>query len=168
LARMRRFLFFPALVALLWLSLEGPVARAAGPSFPKPIFNAYDEKIDRHALIAETVTKARASGRRALLVFGSNDCGPCRKMCGMLHDRGPLGHVVAGNYVVAHVTVNGVRDRDLEARYGSVKELGIPWLVVVGDDGRALRIQSTREFAKGNSRDGQQILAFLREWAPPR
>lgn len=163
---MKRLLFLPILSALLVLSAAVPGARAAGPSFPKPVFNGYDEKIDRNALIAETLAKARASGRRALLVFGSNDCGPCRKMCGMLSDRGPLGHVVAGNYVVAHVTVNGVRDRDLEARYGSVKELGIPWLVVVGDDGRALKIQSTREFAKDNSRDGQAILAFLRAWAP--
>jgi thiol-disulfide isomerase/thioredoxin len=164
---MRRFLFFPVWVALLWLSPVGSRARAAGPSIPKPTFNVYDEKIDRHALIAETVAKARASGKRTLLVFGSNDCGPCRKLHAMLHDRGPLGQIVAARYVIAHVTVNGVRDRDLEARYGNVKELGIPWLVVVGDDGRALKIQSTREFAKGNSRDGPQMLAFLREWAAP-
>lgn len=162
---MKRFLFVPALAALLGLS--APCARAAGPDFPKPTFKVYDEKIDRNALIASTIAEARASGKRALLVFGSNDCGPCRKLYGMMHDRGPLERIATSRYTVAHVTVNGVRDRVLEARYGSSQELGIPWLVVVGDDGRALKIQSTREFAKGNSRDGQKVLEFLQEWAPP-
>lgn len=164
---MRCLLFFPASVALLSLSPGGQGARAEGPAFPKATFNVYYEKIDRTALIASTIAEARANHKRTLLVFGSNDCGPCRKLYAMLHDRGPLGQIVATRYVVAHVTVNGVRDRAMEARYGNVKELGIPWLVVVAEDGRVLKIQSTREFAEDNSRDGQRVLAFLQEWAPP-
>lgn len=72
------------------------------------------------------------------------------------HEHGPR----ADHAVLAHLLVTRIKDE--------VGELGIPWLVVVGDDGRALKIQGTREFAKSNSCDGQEILAFLREWAPPR
>lgn len=156
--------------AALCLALALPLAQAQTPAAPQtpvaaPKWNGYDEAADARAEVARALEKARAEGKKVMVVFGANWCPDCRVLDQQMKE-GRLKTLVDREFVTVKVDVGRFKKNlDLAEQYGVPLKKGIPTLAVLDAKGKA--IYATLEGEVGDARDmGEAGLYkfFDRKW----
>lgn len=143
-----------------------PATKAAAK---KQDAKVYDETADARQQIATALAKAKKENQRVLIQWGANWCGWCKWLAATMKSDGDVSHELLYEYQVVHVDV-GQFDKHMDV----AKELGaefkaIPYLTVLGADGKAIVQQNTEPFETKvdgkNGHDAKKLLAFLKEHA---
>lgn len=157
-------------LAIAALALFAAAPAYASPEYPKMGPDIYDVHADGNAQIAAALDLAKAQNKRVILDFGANWCIWCRRLHAIFEEDPSVSKALGAGYVVVMVDVNtrnGVkRDADVKARYVDPKERGIPYIVVLGPDGRRLATENTEDFGDDSAYDPAKVLAFVKAWAP--
>ena len=140
-------------------------ARAADSSSNSPRPPIYDETADGTKQIAEALAKAKNENKRVLLQFGANWCGWCHKLHKLCETDAQIAARLKKSYVVVLIDVNKGHNAQTDQRYGNPTRFGLPVLVVLDTDGKALITQDTGELEEGDHHSPAKVLAFLDKWA---
>jgi thiol:disulfide interchange protein len=147
--------------------LRCPAFGADTPNTPsRPAI--YDEKADGAKLIADALVTAKNQNKRVLVQFGANWCGWCHKLHKLFDTDPDIAARLKESYVVVLVDVNKQHNAEINKRYGNPTRFGLPVLVVLDADGKALTTQDTGKLEEGDHHDPKKVMAFLSQWAPPR
>jgi thiol:disulfide interchange protein len=154
------------LVSSLALVLSGSPAAAAdsAPKSSRPPI--YDEQADGTKQIAQALTAAKAGNRRVLLQFGANWCGWCHRLHHLFQTDEKIAGVLKRSYVVVLIDVNKGHNGGVDKEYGHPTLHGLPVIVILDADGKALVTQDTGKLEEGDHHDPAKVLAFLTQWAP--
>ncbi len=110
--------------------------------------------------LATALAEARESGRKVLLLFGSEWCQDCRSLNRRLM-QAPLKDTLDDAVVIVHVDVgNWDRNQDFAARYDHPEARGIPALALLDAEGQALMVTRAGELANVSSMGN----AALNDW----
>jgi thiol:disulfide interchange protein len=142
-----------------------PAVAAESPKTTLP--DIYDESADAGKQIADAVAQAKKENKRVLLQFGANWCGWCHKLHKLFETDKEIAANLKANYVVALIDVNKGHNKDIVARYEGEK-LGLPFIVILGPDGKQLTLKDSGELEEGDHHSPQKVMTFLAKWAPPR
>ncbi len=146
----------------LGLASAASGADATAPSSRPAI---YDESADGAKQIADALQAAKKEHKRVLLQFGANWCGWCHKLHELCKSDDAIAARLKESYVVVLVDVNKGHNGEIDQRYGHPTRFGLPVLVVLDAEGKALVTQDTGKLEQGNHHDPKKVLAFLNEWA---
>jgi thioredoxin-related protein len=125
----------------------------------------YDEKADGAKQIADALAVAKKENRRVLLQFGANWCGWCHKLHKLCQTDPDIAAKLKESFVVVLVDVNKGHNGDINKKYGNPAGLGLPAIVILDADGKALTTQDSGKLEQGDHHDPKKVLAFLNEWA---
>ena len=125
----------------------------------------YDENADGAKQIADALAVAKKDNKRVLLQFGANWCGWCHKLHTLCQNDEKIAPRLQEAYVVVLVDVNKGHNEDINKRYGNPTRFGLPVIVILDADGKALVTQDTGKLEDGDHHDPKKVLAFLNEWA---
>ena len=125
----------------------------------------YDENADGAKQIADALAVAKKENKRVLLQFGANWCGWCHKLHKLCQTDADIAAKLKEAYVVVLVDVNKGHNGDINKKYGNPAGLGLPAIVILDADGKALTTQDTGKLEQGDHHDPKKVLAFLNEWA---
>ena len=128
----------------------------------------YDEKADGAKQITEALTVARKENQRVLLQFGANWCGWCHRLHKLFQADAKIAAVLKEAYVVVLVDVNKTHNAAINRKYGNPMQHGLPVIVILDADGRAVVTQDTGQLEEGDHHDPSKVLAFLTRWAPKK
>jgi thiol:disulfide interchange protein len=149
---------------LLAAVLALPVAGADTPGqAPRPAI--YDESADAARQIADALASAKKENKRVLLQFGANWCGWCHKLHKLFESDADIAAKLKEAYVVVLVDVNKGHNDEINKKYGNPTRFGLPAIVILGPDGKALTTQDTGKLEQGDHHDPKKVLAFLNLWA---
>jgi thiol:disulfide interchange protein len=161
---MRTPLLLAAYVALTSLACDlSPQAFAADAVSSRPAI--YDEKASGAAQIDQALAKAKKENKRVLLQFGANWCGWCHKLHKLFGADADISARLKQSYIVVMVDVNKGHNGDIDKRYGNPTQFGLPVIVVLDADGKALTTQDTGKLEEGDHHDPKKVLTFLNQWA---
>jgi len=162
---------FPALLLglNLCLSFARPAAAApptqeksktpaTTPAVPEgPIFDpdAVGEK-----QIAEYQKVCLDSGRRLLLVFGTNDCAPCRAFNGALH-KDKFFEPFVNQFIPVFVDVSNGENASLLLRYDIDPRAEQPGIVILMPDARIIEVLAHGEMAALTRKGSAAVQEFL-------
>jgi len=150
--------------ALLVSCLSAPAFGA--DSATKPSGPAiYDEKADGAKQIADALVVATKENKRVLLQFGANWCGWCHKLHKLCQTDAAIAAKLKESFVVVLVDVNKGHNGDINKKYGNPTRFGLPVIVILDAEGKALVTQDTGKLEEGDHHDPKKVLAFLNEWA---
>jgi thiol:disulfide interchange protein len=149
---------------------EGPAKPEAAQVQPekKAPEKVYDEGADARQQIDGAVAKAKKNNRRVLVQWGANWCGWCRMLHATFEGDKEVHKELQYEYDVVRVDVGHFdKNMELASGYGAdLKKRGLPYLTVIGADGKVVTNQDTGELeAKGEGAKGHdraKVLAFLR------
>lgn len=125
----------------------------------------YDEKADGATQIADALAMAKKEGKRVLLQFGANWCGWCHKLHKLCQTDADIAAKLKEAYIVVLVDVNKGHNNDINKQLGNPTRFGLPAIVILDADGKALTTQDTGKLEEGDHHDPKKVLAFLDEWA---
>ena len=125
----------------------------------------YDENADGAKQIADALAVAKKENKRVLLQFGANWCGWCHKLHKLCQTDAEIAAKLKEAYVVVLVDVNKGHNGDINKKYGNPTRFGLPAIVILDADGKALATQDTGKLEQGDHHDPKKVLAFLNEWA---
>jgi thiol:disulfide interchange protein len=125
----------------------------------------YDEKADGAKQIADALAVAKKQNKRVLLQFGANWCGWCHKLHKLCQTDPDIAAKLKESFVVVLVDVNKGHNGDINKKYGNPAGLGLPAIVILDADGKALTTQDSGKLEQGDHHDPKKVLAFLNEWA---
>ena len=157
------------------LSLLGTAALLVS-GFCSPAFGAdtpaktsrpaiYDENADGAKQIADALAVAKKDNKRVLLQFGANWCVWCHKLHKLCQTDPDIAAKLKDSFVVVLVDVNKGHNGDINKKYGNPAGLGLPAIVILDADGKALTTQDSGKLEQGDHHDPKKVLAFLNEWA---
>jgi len=127
----------------------------------------FDPGRDADRDIREAVAEAGRSGRRVLLDVGGTWCVWCRRLDTLFVTRTDIAEFRDRNFVTVKVNYSKEnKNEKVLSRYPKIP--GYPHLFVLEADGRLLHSQDTGELEGGKGHDPEKVLAFLKEWAPPK
>ena len=149
------------LVALLFIPVLGA---DAPPTSTRPAI--YDEQADGAKQIAEALAVAKKENKRVLLQFGANWCGWCHRLHKLFQTDEKIAGKLQEAFVVVLVDVNKGHNSAINERYENPTRYGLPVIVVLDADGKALVTQDTGKLEEGDHHDPAKVLAFLNQWAP--
>jgi thiol-disulfide isomerase/thioredoxin len=160
------------------LSIFGTAALLLS-GFCSPVFGAdtpaktsrpaiYDENADGGKQIADALIVAKKENKRVLLQFGANWCGWCHKLHKLCQSDAEIVAKLKEAYVVVLIDVNKGHNNDINKKYGNPVGLGLPAIVILDTDGKALTTQDSGKLEQGDHHDPKKVLAFLNEWAGKR
>jgi thiol-disulfide isomerase/thioredoxin len=152
----------PVLADALSQQFHQPVADSPAKS-PRPAI--YDESADGAKQIADALAVAKKDNKRVLLQFGANWCGWCHKLHKLCESDAGIAAKLKEAYVVVLVDVNKGHNEDINKRYENPTRFGLPVLVVLDSDGKALTTQDTGKLEEDDHHSPAKVLAFLNEWA---
>ena len=66
------------------------------------------------------------------------------------------------------IDVNQGHNKEVDEKYGRPTRHGLPVIVILDADGKALTTQDTGKLEAGPKHDPAKVMAFLQAWAPPR
>ncbi|MEZ6038016.1 MAG: thioredoxin family protein [Planctomycetota bacterium] len=147
--------------------LVAALAALAVCSLPAQEAKVYDEAADARQQVAAALAKAKKENQRVLIQWGANWCGWCKWLAGTMKTDREVAHELLYEYQVVHVDV-GQFDKHIDF----AKELGanfkaIPYLTILGADGKAIVQQNTEPFEVEkdgkHGHDPKKLLAFLKE-----
>jgi thiol:disulfide interchange protein len=148
---------------LLLLNSPGGFAADAPPKSSRPAI--YDEAADGAKQIEEALAKATKENKRALLVFGANWCGWCHRLHNLFESDAKIAAKLKQDFVVVMIDVNKGHNADVDKRHGKPTQFGLPVLVVLDAEGKALKTQDTGKLEEGAHHDPAKVLGFLNEWS---
>ncbi|MFN7989089.1 MAG: thioredoxin family protein [Thermoanaerobaculia bacterium] len=156
-----------------------PAPAAAKPASAKPASETnaaaepavYDEAADAKADVAAAVAKAKKENKRVLVTLGANWCSWCRSLDKTFTTDEKVAAELGKAYVPVKVDVGRMKpdsDRlkqnlDLAASWGADPKKGIPLLVVLDGNGKAVKVQDTGVLEAGKGHDPEKVVAFLKE-----
>jgi thiol:disulfide interchange protein len=150
--------------ALLLSGFCSPAFAAEAPAKTKrPAI--YDENADGAKQIADALALAKKENKRVLLQFGANWCGWCHKLHKLCQTDAEITAKLKESFVVVLVDVNKDHNSAINKRYGNPTRFGLPVIVILDADGKALTTQDTGKLEQGDHHDPKKVLAFLNEWA---
>ncbi len=159
-----RIVILPIL-ALLTALCCSPVI-AADSSNPGPARPAiYDTSADGAEQIAVALAAAKKEHKRVLLQFGANWCGWCHKLHELFESDARIAAKLKESYVVALIDVDKGHNAEIDRKYGRPTRFGLPAIVILDADGKALTTQDTGKLEDGDHHDPAKVLAFLNQWA---
>jgi thiol:disulfide interchange protein len=160
----RRILVLASLAALL-----APRA-GADPEYPKMGPDVYDSHASGSAQIAAAFVRASVEHKRVLLVFGANWCIWCHRLHTTFQSDPAVSRILKDRFIVVDIDVNTrngtARNADIVERYKNPIRLGLPVLVVLGEDGNPLCTKDSGELEEGEGHSPAKITRFLAEWVP--
>ncbi len=124
----------------------------------------YDEKADGAKQIADALAAAKKENKRVLLQFGANWCGWCHRLHKLFQTEEKIAAKLQESYVVVLVDVNNGRNAAINEKYGNPMRHGLPVIVVLDPNGKALVTQDTGKLEVGDHHDPAKVLAFLTQW----
>lgn len=149
-----------------------PETKGAAPAKPK----VYDEKADGAKQIQAALASAKKNNRRVLVQWGANWCGWCVQLHGLFGSNAQIKKELMYEYDIVYIDM-GRFDKhvDLAEGYGAnLKEHGLPFLTVLGADGKAVANQDTGSLenkdANGESTTGHdpaKVMEFLKKNQAP-
>jgi protein disulfide-isomerase len=143
---MRRFL------AVALLACSGWIFAAVLP---------YDEAADSKADIQVALKEAQFAKQAVLVVFGANWCGDCRELDAAFKS-GAAAPLIARNFKVVKVNVGRYdRNMDVAEVYGVPLKRGIPAVVVLSTDGKAVYTTKSGELADARTMGDTGIYDFF-------
>lgn len=134
---------------------------------PPEIARPYEEGVDAQAEVDGAVARARADGKRVLLMFGANWCIWCRRLAWVFENEPGVRAALAEGWHVVHVdtgTRGSPTNAALVARYGDPLQHGLPCLVVLDGAGELVHTQETGSLERGDRHDPALVLAFLNRY----
>jgi thiol:disulfide interchange protein len=136
-----------------------PDGKVNSPKVVKP----YNSEADANADVAAAVAKAKKEKKRVLVTLGANWCGWCRALDGLFTKDATVSAAIAKSYVPVKVDVGRMtKNLDLAGTWGAdPKKNGIPLLVVLDRDGKAVSVQETGSFEEAKGHDPAKVVAFL-------
>ncbi len=157
--------------AVIAASLALALAACAGVADPTtaaqahPEARAYSADADAASDVDAALTRASASGKRVLLVLGANWCHDSRALAGWL-ETPRFAALVVERYEVVFVDVGMPqtgegRNLELARRFGLTDLPGTPALLVLTPDGRAVNLDTARDWRNAASRSEDAIFAEL-------
>ena len=159
-----RFVSILGTAALLVSGFCSPVFGADTPAkTSRPAI--YDEKADGAKQIADALAVAKKQNKRVLLQFGANWCGWCHKLNKLCQTDPDIAAKLKDSFVVVLVDVNKGHNGDINKKYGNPNRFGLPAIVILDADGKALTTQDSGKLEQGDHNDPKKVLAFLNEWA---
>jgi thiol:disulfide interchange protein len=150
-------------VILLTSMIGPPVMGADTASQSRPAI--YDESADGGKQITDALAQAKKENKRVLLQFGANWCGWCHKLHKLCETDAGIAAKLKEAYVVVLVDVNKGHNEETNKRYNNPTRFGLPVLVVLDEDGKALTTQDTGKLEEGDHHSPAKELAFLNEWS---
>lgn len=139
----------------------------------QPKAKVYDEAADAKKQIEAALAKAKKNNRRVLIQWGANWCGWCIKLDGLFKSDRDIAKELMYEYDLVHVDVgNFNKNIDLATSFGAdLKAHGLPYLTVLGADGKAVTNQDTGELEKPadpkseglSGHDPAKVLEFLKK-----
>ena len=155
---------FLGTAALLVLGFLSPTFGSDAPlNASRPAI--YDENADGAKQIADALVVAKQENKRVLLQFGANWCPWCHKLQKLCQTDADIAAKLKEAYVLVLVDVNKGHNGDIDKKYGNPTRFGLPVLVILDADGKALVTQDTSKLEAGDHHDPKKVLAFLNEWA---
>ncbi|MFM7379301.1 MAG: thioredoxin family protein [Erythrobacter sp.] len=156
-------LLLAALLAAGAAACETTPYEPAALAYPEA--SAYPAEADAMADVDATLTRAAVSGKRVLLVLGANWCHDSRALAGWL-ETPRFAALVAARYELVFVDVGMPqsgegRNLDIAARFGLAEMKNTPALLVLTPDGRALNLDTARDWRDAASRSEDAIYAEL-------
>ena len=126
----------------------------------------YDEQADARADIAAALTASKADGKRVLLDFGADWCIDCHVLAAYLDSDAGRRLVEPAFHIVSIDVGYWDHNVDVAAEYGSPIENGIPAVVVLEPDGSVVGSSADGSLATASGMTQEQVLTYLRRWAP--
>ncbi|SPE60704.1 conserved exported hypothetical protein [Verrucomicrobia bacterium] len=140
------------------ISAESPIPKSSHPAI-------YDESADGGKQIADALAGAKKENKRVLVQFGANWCGWCHKLHNLFESDAAIAAKLKEAYIVVRVDVNKGHNDEINKRYGNPTRFGLPVIVLLDEDGKALTTQDTGKLEEGDHHSPAKVLAFLNEWA---
>jgi thiol-disulfide isomerase/thioredoxin len=151
----------PALCMALALALPG-LAAGASPAAAQdsPQAQPYDAKADAAAQFDAAQSRARADGKKVLLVMGANWCHDSRALAGWL-ETPRFRQLVAEKYELVFVDVGSPqsgegRNLDLASRYG-IEIKSTPTVLILSSEGALLNAKAASKWGNAASRSEDAI-----------
>lgn len=141
---------------LLRLGLDAAgVDAATGERLP------FDESADANADVDAAFAAAKASGRKVMIVLGTNRCHDSRGLAAKFVDPS-LAPIINGRYHVVWVDV-GRRDRNLDIprRFGVRELIGTPTILIASAAGDLLNADSASDWRNADSRTLDEAVAYF-------
>lgn len=126
---------------------ETPAATLAAPEGP-----VFDSEAVGEKQIADYQKVCLDSGRRLLLVFGTNDCAPCRAFNGALH-KDKFFEPFINQFVPVFIDVSNGTNASLLALYNIDPRADQPGIAILMPDARIIEVLGHGEMA-GLTRKG--------------
>jgi hypothetical protein len=158
--------------SLIWMVLDGQwrivLTQRSEPNRLKlPTSRSedlYPAGADAEAELNSSLSRAAATGKHVLVVFGANWCYDCHilEAAFRLPEVRPL---LEGNFEVVHVDIgNGERNGKVALRCGVSLQNGVPALAVLDAQGKVLFGETGGKFQSITSRAPEDIIDFLNRW----
>jgi thiol:disulfide interchange protein len=128
----------------------------------------YDEKADGSQQIATALETAKKENKRVLLQFGANWCIWCHRLHNLCETNSEICTKLRDAYIVVLIDVNKDHNKGVDARYDHPTRFGLPALVILDADGKALVTQDSGKLEEGDHHEPKKVLAFLNEWTPKK
>ena len=147
-------------LALAACATAGPAIRTHGPQAL-----AYDAAADAGGTVDAALARAKANGKRVLLVLGANWCHDSTALAGWL-ETPRFAALVAQSYEVAFVNVGMPQTGDghnlhIANRFGLTELPGTPALLVLTAEGKAVNLDTAASWRNAASRPEDAIFAEL-------
>lgn len=151
--------------AMLALALTACASVPQTAAAPHPEARVYAAEADASADVEAALARAAASGKRVLLVMGANWCHDSRALAGWL-ETPRFAALVAEHYELVFVDVGMPqtgegRNLEIAARFGLKEFKNTPALIVLTPDGRAVNLDTARDWRNAASRSEDAIHAEL-------
>lgn len=141
-----------------------PAKPAAPVATQPPREPVYDENADAKKVVADAVAKAKKEKKRVLVTLGGNWCGWCRALDRTFRRDEKVAAEIGKSYVPVKVDVGRMtKNLDLAESWGADPKKGVPLLVVLDGNGKAVKVQETGSLEAGKGHDPAKVLAFLKE-----
>ena len=150
---------------MLALSLAACASVPQTVAAPHPEARVYAAEADASAEVEAALARAAVSGKRVLLVMGANWCHDSRALAGWL-ETPRFAALVAERYELVFVDVGMPqtgegRNLEIAARFGLKEFKNTPALIVLTPDGRAVNLDTARDWRNAASRSEDAIHAEL-------
>ena len=136
------------------------------PEPAKPNIDLYAPPEEAQSEINSALVSAAKDHKRVILVFGGNWCYDCHVLDTTFRSK-EIAPLVNASFHVVHVNI-GDEDKnlDLAAKYGVPLNKGVPALAVLDSDGTVVYSQKQGEFENSVRIGPDDVIAFLKKWAP--
>ena len=129
--------------------------------------NIYDENADARKQIAASLANAKRENRRVLIQWGANWCPWCHILHDFFDKNKDVKRKLQYEYDVVLVDIGRMnKNIDLAKEYGAELK-GVPYLTVLGADGKPLANQETGVLEKGPAHDPKKVMDFLTKHQAP-